>query len=97
MLFEGLKDAARSSGLQVTVNWIGSMGTIFFTKDPVRDFASAKLSDQNIFRQYYLNMLKRGIYLAPSPFEACFVSTAHGRDDIQKTIDYAQESFKAIK
>jgi glutamate-1-semialdehyde 2,1-aminomutase len=96
MLFSGLEEAAGSAGVKVVVNWLGSMGTVFFTEDPVTDFASAKRSDSEMFKKYYSSMLNRGIYLAPSPFEASFVSTAHHEDSIQKTIDCAAESFRSF-
>jgi glutamate-1-semialdehyde 2,1-aminomutase len=72
------------------------MGTVFFTDDPVTDFASAKKSDSEMFKKYYSSMLNQGIYLAPSPFEASFISTAHHEDSIQKTIDSAAESFRSF-
>ena len=93
MLFSGLEEAARSADLKIVVNRIGSMGSIFFTEEPVRDFASAKASNGEMFKSYYANMLEQGIYLAPSAFEACFVSTAHDEESIQKTIRYAEKSF----
>ena len=93
MLFSGLEEAARSAGLKVVVNRIGSMGSIFFTGDPVTDFASAKASDGDIFKGFYSGMLEQGVYLAPSPFEAWFVSLAHDKEIIQKTIDCAAKSF----
>jgi glutamate-1-semialdehyde 2,1-aminomutase len=96
MLFSGLEDAARSAGLKVVVNRIGSLGSIFFTSDPVEDFASARSSDGEKFKRYYLGMLDQGIYLAPSPFEACFVSTAHDEKSIRKTIDCAVKSFRSL-
>lgn len=96
MLFSGLEDAARSAGLKVVVNRIGSLGSIFFTSDPVEDFASAKSSDGEKFKRYYLGMLDQGIYLAPSPFEACFVSTAHDEKSIRKTVDCAVKSFRSL-
>jgi glutamate-1-semialdehyde 2,1-aminomutase len=93
MLFSGLEEAARSADLKIVVNRIGSMGSIFFTEEPVRDFASAKASNGEMFKAYYANMLEQGIYLAPSAFEACFVSTAHDEESIQKTIRCAEKSF----
>ncbi len=96
MFFSGLEEAARSAGVKVVVNWVGSMGTVFFTDDPVTDFASAKKSDSEMFKKYYSSMLNQGIYLAPSPFEASFISTAHHADSIQKTIDCAAESFRSF-
>ncbi len=96
MLFSGLEKSARAAGIPVTINRIGSMGSLFFTPGPVKNFADAKASDVNLFRKYYKSMLAQGIYLAPSPFEASFLSTAHGKDVIQKTIDAAAIAFGSL-
>jgi glutamate-1-semialdehyde 2,1-aminomutase len=95
-LFNGLEKAARSSGIRVTVNRVGSMGTLFFREGPVSDFSSAKASDGDLFKRYYRLMLNEGIYLAPSAFEATFVSTAHDNESIEKSIESAGKSFEAI-
>lgn len=95
-LFSGLEKAAGSEGLPVVVNRVGSMGTLFFTENPVTDFTSAKRSNAEKFRKYYAGMLERGIYLAPSPFEATFVSIAHDDETIHETLKRAAESFRFI-
>jgi glutamate-1-semialdehyde 2,1-aminomutase len=77
----------------VTVNRVGSMFTFFFTDQPVTDWASAKRSDVARFAKYFHWMLDRGIYLAPSQFEAGFVSTAHSVEDIATTVKTAREFF----
>jgi glutamate-1-semialdehyde 2,1-aminomutase len=96
MLFSGLEAAAKSAGVKVVINRIGSMGSLFFGENPVTDFASAKASDADKYKSYYAKMLEQGIYLAPSAFEACFVSIAHDENNIQKTIDGAVKSFESI-
>jgi len=95
-LFSGLKDAAGRAGLNVVVNHLGSMGSVFFTKDPVKDFESVKKSNTRLFKRYYSAMLDRGIYLAPSPFEASFVSTAHDDGSIKETIECAAQSLGSL-
>ena len=75
----------------MTVNRVGSMFTLFFTDQPVTDYESAKLSDTARFGRYFRLMLDRGIYLAPSQFEAAFVSAAHTDEDITRTIAAAKE------
>ncbi len=97
MLFKGLKDAAANAGVDIVLNHIASLGSIFFTKDPVTDFASAKAGNTEMFKVYYKNMLDRGVYLAPSAFEASFVSIAHDNEIIEKTIETASECFKGLK
>jgi glutamate-1-semialdehyde 2,1-aminomutase len=83
--------AAAPSG--VTVNRVGSMFTFFFTEGPVTDYESAKRSDTARFGRFFRAMLDRGIYLAPSQFEAAFVSAAHSEEDIRKTVAAAREAF----
>jgi len=77
----------------VTVNRVGSMFTFFFTEGPVTDWESAKRSDTQCFAKFFHFMLERGIYLAPSQFEAGFVSVAHSADDIGATVEAAREFF----
>jgi len=77
----------------VTVNRMGSMFTYFFSPDPVTDWESAKRCDTNRFGKYFHFMLERGIYIAPSQFEAAFVSAAHSEADIQATTDAARAFF----
>jgi glutamate-1-semialdehyde 2,1-aminomutase len=96
MLFSGLEDAAEAAGVEVVINRIGSMGSLFFGENPVTNFDSAKASDAEKFKVYYAKMLEQGIYLAPSPFEACFVSTAHDENSILKTIESAARSFRSL-
>jgi glutamate-1-semialdehyde 2,1-aminomutase len=77
----------------VTVNRVGSMFTFFFTSEPVTDYAAAKRCDVERFRRFYHHMLERGVYLAPSQFEAAFVSAAHSDADIAYTKQAAREFF----
>ena len=79
----------------VTVNRVGSMFTFFFTPQPVTDWESAKRADTGRFRQFFHWMLDRGIYLAPSQFEAGFLSAAHSEQDIARTVEAAQEFLAA--
>ncbi len=77
----------------ITVNRVGSMFTFFFTDQPVTDYESAKRSDTARFAKFFRAMLDRGIYLAPSQFEAAFLSAAHTQEDIDRTIAAAKASF----
>jgi glutamate-1-semialdehyde 2,1-aminomutase len=79
----------------VIVNRVGSMFTFFFTDQPVTDYESAKRSDTNRFARFFRSMLERGIYLAPSQFEAAFVSAAHSSEDIDRTLAAARAAFSA--
>jgi glutamate-1-semialdehyde 2,1-aminomutase len=79
----------------ITVNRVGSMFTFFFTEGPVTDYESAKRSDTTRFGRFFRAMLERGIYLAPSQFEAAFLSVAHTDEDIARTLVAAREAFQA--
>ena len=92
----GLQGAAIVAGLPVTFTRVGSMLGMFFTDRPVNNFTDAKTSDLKMFAAYYNAMLERGIYLAPSQFEASFVSTAHSREDIDDTVRAAADVFKTL-
>ena len=81
----------------VTINRVGSMFTFFFTDQPVTDWDSAKKSDTERFKQFFHHMLERGVYLAPSQFEAGFMSYAHSAEDVKDTVTAAREFFKSAK
>jgi len=89
-LSKGLLEAARKAEISVTSARVGSMMGMFFTQVPVRNFEDAKTSDLDMFSAYYRGMLGKGIYLAPSQFEALFVSAAHTEEDIEETIKAAE-------
>jgi glutamate-1-semialdehyde 2,1-aminomutase len=91
-----LKDAADAAGVETTWNRVGSMFTGFFSAEPVTDFASAKRADATRYAAFFHEMLKRRVYLAPSPFEAAFVSLAHEERDFDQTIKAAGKAFKAL-
>lgn len=92
----GLSAAAAEAGIPTTFNRVGSMFTSFFTDKKVTDFASAKTSDTARFGKFFLGMLKGGVNLAPSQFEAGFLSLAHTRSDISRTIEAARKSLKGL-
>ncbi len=95
-LAEGLERAARDSGVKTFHTRVGSMLCIFFTENRVTDWDSAKTSDTQRYAAYFRGMLERGVYLAPSQFEAAFVSTAHGGEDIEATIKAGSEVMKGL-
>lgn len=95
-LADGLKNAAAQAGISVQTNGVGSMMTLFFTDQPVTDYTSAKRSDTTLYAKFFGGMLQRGVYLAPSQFEATFVSEAHSQQDIEFTIAAAREAMTAL-
>jgi len=95
-LADGLKKAADSAGVKTTSNRVGAMFSLFFTESEVFDYDSAKTCDTDRFAKYFQSMLNNGVYLAPSQFEAGFMSLAHSDEDIDKTIAAAATSFKSL-
>jgi glutamate-1-semialdehyde 2,1-aminomutase len=90
-LVDGAARAAASAGVSVRLNRVGSMRTPFFVDAPVVDYESARRSDRERYARFFHGMLERGVYLAPSQFEAAFVSAAHGEAEIDATIAAAAE------
>ena len=95
-LEHGLKQAAEAAGLTLWFNRVGSMLCTFFTPEEVVDYKTACTSDTKKFAVFFKTMLEKGVYIAPSQFEAMFVSLAHTKDDLDKTIDAAYVAFKAV-
>jgi glutamate-1-semialdehyde 2,1-aminomutase len=95
-LASGLADAARDARVPLQVNALGSMITPFFTDQRVRHFQSAVTSNTKAFGIFFREMLKRGVYLPPSQFEAWFISSAHSPRDIDKTVDAARAAMKVV-
>jgi glutamate-1-semialdehyde 2,1-aminomutase len=95
VLTQGIGEAAESAGIPIWSNRVGTMFATFFTKNPVRDWPTAKISDTAVFGKFFQGMLDKGIYLAPSQFEAGFMSTAHGEAEIDITINAAMETFNS--
>ncbi len=96
-LAAGLLKAAADAGIPATGHTAGSMMGLFFTGDPVTDFETAKTSDLDLFAAYYNGMREKGIYLAPSQFEAGFVSAAHTAEQIDRTVGAARAVFEGLK
>lgn len=90
---EGVAKLAREAGVTLTTNQVGSMFTWFFTSSPVTDFASASTSDTAVFGRFHRAMLEAGVWLPPSQFEAAFVSTAHGREDVDFLLSAARKAL----
>ena len=95
-LESGMKEAAKAASVPVQFNRIGSMFCGYFTDQPVHNLADAMKSDRDRFAKYFHGMLGQGIYIAPSQFEAGFISTAHSAEDIEKTIKAARSVFATL-
>ena len=95
-LINGIKDAAKDAGLPITGGSVSAMFGFFLCEGPVRNFEEAKATDSERFGKLHRAMLERGVYLAPSAFEAGFTSLAHSEADIENTLKAFRESFAAI-
>jgi glutamate-1-semialdehyde 2,1-aminomutase len=90
---KGIKAGAEKQNLQLTINQVGSMYSLFFTDKPVHNFEDAKTSDLKFFSHYFNQMLEKGVYLAPSQYESLFVSMAISEEDIQYIIESSNQSL----
>ncbi len=96
-LCEGMREAAQAAGVPIQVGAAGSMWGFFLADQPVTDYTSAKRSDTAHYARFFHAMLERGVYLAPSQFEAAFVSLTHSDELVDRTIEAAADAFKATK
>ena len=96
LLYGGMQELLTRKGLPWQLNHISSLGSLFFTEQPVRDYASAKTSDTARFSAYFVGMLRRGIHLAPSQFEAMFLSDAHTEEVIGETLEKAGQVLLSL-
>jgi glutamate-1-semialdehyde 2,1-aminomutase len=95
-LGEGLGAIAEETGIPVYQTQQGSMACLFFNENPVKNYADATTSDTDRYAKFFWGMLARGVYLAPSQFEAAFMSSAHTDVEIDRTLDAAREVFKTL-
>ena len=93
-LYGGMKKLCQELSLPYQINYVNSLGCMFFADEAVQDYTSAKKSDTEMFRGYFRHMLEHGIYTAPSQFEAMFLSTVHTEEDIQYTLDTMHKYFE---
>jgi len=93
-LVEGLQKIAEELNVPLTAAHAGSMWGFFFTPKPVRNFTDAKASDVDLFRRFFHAALERGVYLAPSPFEACFMSAAHGDAEVETALGRMKDAME---
>ena len=96
-LIEGIMQTAENNGFSINGGSISAMFGFFLCEGPVRNFEEAKTNDSEMFGRLHREMLRRGIYLAPSPFEAGFTSLAHSEEEIDRTIEAFDQSFTALK
>lgn len=92
----GMKRVIEGSALSLQLNSFGSLSTLFFTDQPIQNYANAKKSDTKRYAEFFRQMLDRAIFLAPSQFEAAFISAAHTEEDIDRAIAAARDSLAVI-
>jgi glutamate-1-semialdehyde 2,1-aminomutase len=95
-LVDGLNEVFQRHGVAHYATRAGAMFGVFFTSEPVADLAGARKSDRGLFAKYFAAMLERGIYLAPSPYEANFISAAHSARDVDRTVTAADASLRSL-
>jgi len=93
----GLADAAEDAGVWAQVNGLASMFQVFFTDRPVINYETAQSSDKAGFMRYHRELMKRGVFVPPSQFETCFLSSAHTAEDVSKTLEAMGSAIKALK
>lgn len=91
-----LREAAAVKGIPLQVPQAGSMFSLFFTESPVRDYGEALQSNRDLFTRFFHECLRQGVYLPPSPFETCFISTAHDEECLDRTSLVFQQSLKSL-
>jgi len=96
-LCQGLKDIMERAKIPVFINRAGSMLTMFFTGEEVKDYDSALKADTKMYAAFFREMLKRGVYLPPSQFEAVFLSAAHTEEDVEKTLEAAESAAGTLR
>jgi glutamate-1-semialdehyde 2,1-aminomutase len=96
VLEKGMNEASEKAGVKIFLSRVGSMFTIFFSDEPVRDYKEALTADTKRYAAFFHAMLDAGVYLAPSQFEAGFVSVAHTDEDIARTVEAAAAAFRAV-
>jgi glutamate-1-semialdehyde 2,1-aminomutase len=96
-LADGIAEAAHVAGVSIYQTRVGAMFTVFFTDGPVVDETSAKRADTTAYAAYFQAMLEQGVYLAPSQFEAGFMSLAHTQEDVAGTVEAAHAALKRMK
>ena len=94
--YQQIEEMIQQKNLPLTINHIGSLGSMFFTPNKVRDLTTAKMSDTKAYASYFHYMLDHGIYLAPAQFEAMFLSSAHTREDLELTLEILSGYFEKL-
>ena len=95
MICDAVRDLAEDTHLPIQVNGIASMFQVFFADSEVYDYESAKRADKAKFMVYQRKLLEKGVFVPPSQFETCFVSSVHSKEDVEKTVEAVEESLRS--
>ena len=95
-LTKAVADSALDHNVDAQVNKVASMFQLFFASNPVVDYVSAKSSDTQKFTVYFNELLKQGVFVPPSQFETCFLSTAHSKDDLERTVEAIDSALRKV-
>ena len=96
-IVKGIRDSSSSLGLEINVNSLGSMFQIFFSSNLVRDYTSAKKSDVKLYKKFFDQLLKEGIFVPPSQYETCFISYSHSKIDIMNTVESFDNALQKVR
>ena len=95
-LASGIREVSSSAGVPLQVPQVGSMFCLFFSENPVKNYEQAVETQTEHFKTLFRYALKEGIYLPPSPFETCFLSAAHGNEEIARTLEVLTAGIKGL-
>ncbi len=95
-LAAGIASAAGEAGINVEQHRAGTMFSTFFTDAPVKDWVTVQRSNTKLYSSFFRGMLQEGVYLPPSPYEACFTSTAHGVEEMERVVEGARKAFRKL-
>jgi len=96
MICDAVKDLAEDAHFPIQVNGIASMFQLFFADSEVYDYENAKKTDKARFMVYQRELLEKGVFVPPSQFETCFVSSVHSKDDVEETVEAVEESLRSV-
>jgi glutamate-1-semialdehyde 2,1-aminomutase len=96
-LCESMLGAAESAGIEVQIHRCGSMFTMFFKSEPIRNFNDVKECSTDTFAEFFTSLLDEGVYVAPSQFEACFLSTEHTDEALERTVEVTEKTLRNLR
>jgi glutamate-1-semialdehyde 2,1-aminomutase len=96
-IVSGIRDSLVNLKIEATVNSVGSMFQVFFNGEVVRDYETARRSDARLYKRFFDQLLKEGVFVPPSQFETCFISYSHSKEDVKQTLEGVEKSLRRVK